>query len=164
MDNSYIEGPLKTFEDDYRRMMSSNDLIVDKIVDLSSLSVVDLDTTIVPDVFCLQAFDAKEPVARVLPGDFGNSVRVLVPDATATPVDFHDIILEDLSGMMDSRASRIVRNDVTSLKRQWRLFCSRLMHKFALCTVSPGISACGDRCEAVSGVRLPLGSPIPDLP
>ena len=23
---------------------------------------------------------------------------------------------------------------------------------------------CGERCEAVSGVRLPLGSPLPDLP
>ena len=37
MENSDIKGPLKTFEDNYRRMRSSNDLIVDKIVDLSSL-------------------------------------------------------------------------------------------------------------------------------
>ena len=36
-----------------------------------------------------------------------------------TPVNFHDIILEDLSGTMDSRARRIVRSDVTSLKRWW---------------------------------------------
>ena len=74
MENSYIEGPLKIFEDDYRRMRSSNDVVVDKIVDLSSLGVVDLDTTIMPDVFSRRAFDAQETVARVLPGDFGNLV------------------------------------------------------------------------------------------
>ena len=77
MDNLYIEGPLKTFEDDYRRMRSSNDLIVDNVVDLSSLGVVDLDTSIVPDVFGLRAFDAQEPVAWALLGDFGNSVETM---------------------------------------------------------------------------------------
>ena len=60
---SDIEGP---YEDDYCRMKSSNDLKVDKIVDLSSLGVVHLDTSIVSDVFCLRAFDAQKPVARLL--------------------------------------------------------------------------------------------------
>ena len=53
------------------------------------------------------AFDSREPVTSMLPGQFGNLVRVLVPDAAATPMDFHDIILEDLVGTPDSRASSL---------------------------------------------------------
>ena len=126
---SHIEGPLKAYEDDYRRMRSSNDLKVDKIVDLSFLGVVDLDTSIVPDVFGIRAFDAQEPVACVLPGDFRNWVCVLVPDAAATPMDFHDIVLEELSSMLDSRTRLIVRSDVTSLKRRWPSVLFQTMHK-----------------------------------
>ena len=101
MDISYYEGPLKTYVDDYRCMRSSNDFKLDKLVDLSSLGVVDLSTSIVPDVFGLRAFDSQEPV---LPGDFSNSVCVLVPDAAATPMNFHDILLDDLSSTLDSWA------------------------------------------------------------
>ena len=60
---------------------------------MSSLGVVDLDTSIVPDIFGLRAFDSREPISRMLPGQFSNELRVLVPDAAATPVDFHDIVL-----------------------------------------------------------------------
>ena len=35
MDISYGDGPLRVYEDDYRRMRSSNDLYPDKLVDLS---------------------------------------------------------------------------------------------------------------------------------
>ena len=80
MDVSHSEGPSTTFVDDYRRMRSSND---------SSL------------VFGLRAFDARETVFRVLPGQFDNLVQVLVPDVAAKPMEFHDIILEDLVGTPD---------------------------------------------------------------
>ena len=53
-------------------------------------------------------FDDWEPVSSVLPGQFSNLVRVLVPDATMTPMEFHDIILEDLVGTPDSQAKLIV--------------------------------------------------------
>ena len=106
MDISDIEGPLKIYEDDYRRIRSSNDQKVDKIVDLSSLGVVDLNTSIVPDVFGLRAFDVA-----------------------ATPMDFHDIVLDDLSGTLDFRARQIVRSDVTSLKRRWPSVLFQTMHK-----------------------------------
>ena len=89
----------------------------------------DLDTSIVPDVLGLRAFDSREPVAQVLPGYISNSVRVLVPDATATPMDFHDIILEDLSGTLDSRVRRIVPSDVTSLRRWWPSALFETMHR-----------------------------------
>ena len=63
--SSYNDGSLKTYVDDYRRMRPSNDYKLDRHVDLSSLGVVDLDTSVVPDVFGLRAFDSQEPVARV---------------------------------------------------------------------------------------------------
>ena len=108
--------------DDYRRMRPSNYLNQDEMVDLTTLGVVDLDTSLLPDVFGLRTFDYQEPVARVLPGDFRNSVRVLVSDATAAPMGFHDIIIEDLSGTPDFHARRIMPSDVSSLRRLWPYF------------------------------------------
>ena len=67
MDVSYGDGPLQTYVDDYRRMRSSNDCSLDRPVDLSSLGVVDLDTSIVLDVFGLWAFDSRELVTCVWP-------------------------------------------------------------------------------------------------
>ena len=52
---------------------------------LTSPGVVVLDTTVVPDVVGLCSFDDRAPVVRMLPGDFGNTVRVLVPDVRAEP-------------------------------------------------------------------------------
>ena len=99
-------------------MRHSNDLNQDKTVDLTSLGVVDLDISMMPDVFGLRVFVSREPVVRVLPGDFRNLVCVLVPDATAAPIGFHNIIIEDLSGTPDYRARRIVHGDVSSLRRR----------------------------------------------
>ena len=96
-------------------MRSSNDLNQDKLVDLSTLGVVDLDTSITPDVFGLRAFL--------------NLVCVLVPDATAGPMGFHDIILEDLTGTPDYRARRIVPSDVIALRRRWPPSLFVAMHK-----------------------------------
>ena len=76
-------------------MRPSNDVDRDSNVDLTTLGVVTLDTTIVPDVFGLHAFDNRELVIWVLPGEFSNSVRVLVPDATL--VGFHNVLVENLS-------------------------------------------------------------------
>ena len=109
--------------------MSSNDCSLDKPVDLSSLGVVDLDTSILPYVFGLRAIDSREPVTRVLLGNCGNSVCVLVLDAAATPMAFHDIILENLAGTPDYRARRIVPSEVTSLRRRWSSVLFETMHK-----------------------------------
>ena len=75
---------------------------------LSSLGVIELDTFI-PDVFGLQAFDSREPVTQMLPGQFGNLVRVLVLDNEATPVAFHYVILEDLVGIPGPSSLYLVR-------------------------------------------------------
>ena len=124
----YSEGPLKKYVDDYYCMQSSNDDYA-KPVGLSSLGVVDLDTSIVPDVFGLWAFDSREPISRMLPGHISNQLCVLVPDAAATPVDFHDIIPEDLCATPASRARRITPGDVTSPRRRWPTALFATMHK-----------------------------------
>ena len=80
MDILYGDGPLRVYEDDYRRMRSLNDLNQDKLVDLSTIGLVDLDTSISPDVFSLRTFDSRKPV-----------------DSTEGPMGFHDIILGDLT-------------------------------------------------------------------
>ena len=110
---SHSEGPLTTFVDDYQHMRS--------------LGVVDLDTAILPDVFGVRAFDARKPVVRVLPGQFGNLVRVLVPDAAATPMEFHDIILEDLVSTPDT---------------QWSgALCGRCLYRIVWITCAANITA-----------------------
>ena len=60
-----------------------------------------LDTTVVPDVLGLHAFKDEVALVRVLPGDFPNIVRVLVPDDRAEPRWFHDLLVEDLSATKD---------------------------------------------------------------
>ena len=52
---------------------------------------MDLDTSIMPDVFGLRVFDRSELVVRVLPGDFSNTIRMLA---------FHDILIEEYAGVL----------------------------------------------------------------
>ena len=103
MDDSYGGWPLKAALSDSHCMQPSNDTYQDMVVDLTTLGVVDLNTSIMPDVFGLRAFDSREPVARILPGDFANTICMLVPDATAAPIGFHDVMLENLANSPDYR-------------------------------------------------------------
>ena len=129
MGDVYSEGPLKKYVDDYYCMQSSNDNDFADPMGLSSLGAVDLDTSIVPNIFGLQAFDCREPISRMLPGQFSNELRVLVPDAAATLVNFHDIVLEDLHATPALLARQITPGDVTSLRRRWPTALFTTMHK-----------------------------------
>ena len=96
-------------------MNPSNDVSRDSNVDLTSPGAVTLDTTVVPDVFGLHTFDNRAPVVQVLPGDYSNMVRVLVPDGNAK-LEFHDILVENLSNTPGSiMSSRYRRDDKTPL-------------------------------------------------
>ena len=77
MDVSPCDSPVRKYVDDYYSMRLSNDA---DPVSLSSLDVVDLDTTIVPDVFGLRAFDSESLITQMLPGQFRNELCVLIPD------------------------------------------------------------------------------------
>ena len=123
MDTSYNDGAVRTHAYNYHSMRSSNDYVINESVDLSSLGVIDLDTSIVPDAFGLRAFDSQKSVIQMLPRDFRNTVRILVPDAEATPLDFHDILLESLAATPTFWAKRIHLSEFTSL---WR--CGRRLY------------------------------------
>ena len=90
---------------------------------LDSLEVVVLDTSVVPDVLGLWARYPEAEPTRVLPGRAQNSVlRVLVPDAKATPQGFHDITLVDITGEMGRTVSMEER---CNMRRQWPHLCWR---------------------------------------
>ena len=72
-----------------------------------------------PHVFGFHAFDNREPVVRVLPGEFPNSVRVLVLDATATLVGFLDDLIDNMSNTPDYHVKLVTARDLTSLRRRW---------------------------------------------
>ena len=98
-------------------MLPLNDMCWNSKVDLTSPGVVTLDTTVVPDVFGLHAFDDRAPVVRVLPGDFLHTVRMLDPDDCANPVGFHDVHVENLSNSLSCLTSTCTV--LTSLRQCW---------------------------------------------
>ena len=97
MDAPTYGSPVKTFEDNHSSMQLSNDVDRSDPVSLTSLGVVDLDLAIVPDVFGVWAFESAKPIIRMLPGQFQNELRVLIPDLGIAPEGFHDIVISDLS-------------------------------------------------------------------
>ena len=78
-----------------------------------------LDTAVVPNIFGLHAFDSRELVVRVLPGEFSNTVRMLVPDVNAEPVGFHDVLVDNLLNTPDYHVNPVSARDLASLKRRW---------------------------------------------
>ena len=96
---SYERWPLKAaFDYMYMFCMRpSHDIDQDTLENLTTLGVVDLDI-----------FDSRKLVVRVLPGEFVNTIRMLVPDATAMPIGFHDVMMENLITMPDRYRQRIL--------------------------------------------------------
>ena len=58
-----------------------------------------------------------------------HNLRVLVPDAVTSPVNFHDMVLEDLRATPDFWTLQIVPAEVTSLRRYWPSVVFATMHK-----------------------------------
>ena len=82
-----------------------------------------------PDVFGLRAFDSESLITQMLPGQFRNEFRVLIPDQGVALEAFHDIVITDLSTTPEWRTSRLVPSDVTSLRQRWLRILFRTMHK-----------------------------------
>ena len=116
---------------------------------LESQGVVELDTSVVPDVLGLRALYEDAEPTRVLPGRVQNSVQVLVSDARAKPLGFHD--MTNVSGPAVSMAdmSHLQRQWPTSLltgmtRRQTDLELLRWECKHQFCNMQAGICAhCG---------------------
>ena len=87
-------------------------------MDLTSPGAVVLDTTVVPDVVGLHAFDDKAALVQVLPSDFPNIGQVLVPDDRAAPHGFHDLLIDNLSST-EAHVRPASAADLTKLKQQW---------------------------------------------
>ena len=76
-------------------------------MNMESLGVMDLDLSILPDVFDVRAFDAKQPVTRMLPGSSPCELRLMLPDDKLGIDGFHDVIIENLSATSTWRSSHV---------------------------------------------------------
>ena len=52
----------------------------------------------------------------MLTGQFRNELRLLIPDPGIASEAFHDIVITDLSVILEWRTSRLIPSDVTSLR------------------------------------------------
>ena len=90
-------SPIQTYWDNTHRMRVSNDREGSDPTNLGSPGVVDLDLSLIPDVFGLQAFDDKLPLTRMLPGSNPCELRLLLSDSKIGMDGFHDVVIENLS-------------------------------------------------------------------
>ena len=102
------------------------------------------------DVFGLCAFDRSEPVIRVLPSDFSNTIRILVPDVAATPVAFQDILIENIKSM-PHQVNGISEFDLTEETLVVLAVCGH-----ASSSGRDGDRACKKECDGESNLDLPV--------
>ena len=119
MDAPSYGSPVRTYVTNQYSMRVSNDVDHSDQQSLSSLGVVDLDLSIMPDVFGLGAFDIAKPFMRMMPGQFPNEIRVMIPDLGNAPEGFHNIVLENLSATPGWRSRRLLPGDATTLCWRW---------------------------------------------
>ena len=80
MDAPGFTSPIRTYRHNLCKMWESNDPNGSEVTNLCSLSVVDLDLSLCPDMFGLKAFDEKMPITRMLSGSSPCELRLLLPD------------------------------------------------------------------------------------
>ena len=119
MDAPGFASPIRAYRQNLCKMRTSNDPDGSETTNLFSLSVVDLDLTVCPDVFGLRAFDEKMPVTRMLPGASRCDLRLLIPDASIGQDGFHDVVIENLIGTSTWRSRYVSPSDVIGLRRRW---------------------------------------------
>ena len=119
MDTPGFGSPIRTYQKNSHRMRVSNDRDGSEATTLSSLGVVDLDLSLSPDVFGLNAFDNSLPITRMLPGSSPCELRLLLPDSTIGTDGFHDVIIENLSASTTWHSRHVSPSDVTALRRRW---------------------------------------------
>ena len=95
MDAPSYDSPVRTYVNNQYSMRGSLDVGRSDPKCLSSLGVVDLDLSLTPDVFGLRAFDVDNLLTHMMPGQFSNELRLMIPDLGIAPEGFHDIVIED---------------------------------------------------------------------
>ena len=124
-------SPIHTYQKNSHRMRVSNDQDGSEATHLNSLGVEDLDLSLSPDVFGLQAFDSGLPLTRMLLGSSLCELRLLLPDSKIGTDGFHDVVIENLSASPIWCSRHVSPSDVTSLRRQWPKAVFRTMQKRA---------------------------------
>ena len=76
------------------RISHDDDGLIPK--DMCSLGVVDVDLSLSPDAFGLQAFDNKKPLTRMLPGSTPCELWLMLPDSSLGTDGFHDVLIDNL--------------------------------------------------------------------
>ena len=100
---------IATYRSKANRMRRSHDENGSIQMNMYSLGVMNLDLSISPDVFGLRAFDDTKPVTRMLPGSSPCELRLMLPDDKLGNDEFHDVIIENLSGTPTWRSSYVFR-------------------------------------------------------
>ena len=97
--------------------------------DLCSLGVIDLDLSLSPDAFGLQAFDPSKPLTRMLLGSSPCELQLMLPDLDIGPEGFYDVLIENLAASPTWRSRHISPGDVTSARRRWPKAIFRTMRR-----------------------------------
>ena len=100
-------------------MPSSHDANGSIPMDMCSLGVMDLDLSLSPDGFGLQAFDHGKPLTKMLPGSNPCELRLMLPDSMFGTNGFHDVLINNLAASPSWRSGHISPADVTALRRRW---------------------------------------------
>ena len=103
----------------------------------------------------LHAFKDEAALVRVLPDDFPNIVRVLVPDDRAEPRGFHNLLIEDLSATEDCHDQPASAGDLTVMKQQGP---SSLLSGMTKCQVD--MESLHRDCKCKLAVATPETAPI----
>ena len=109
-------------------MRSSHDAKGSIQMDVCSLDVVDLDLSISPDIFGMQAFDHEKLLTRMLPGSTPCEFQLMLPDSTMGSDGFHDIIIDNLAATPAWRSSHVWPSDMIALCRRWPRAVFRTMN------------------------------------
>ena len=100
---------IAAYQDQANSIRRSHDKNGSIQMNMYSLGVMDLDLSISPDVFGLRAFDAEQPVTRMLPGSSPCELRLMLPDDKLGIDSFHDVLIENLSAPPTWRSSHVGR-------------------------------------------------------
>ena len=90
-------SPIWAYRANAHKMRASHDEDRSNPKDMCSLGVVDLDISLSPDAFGLQAFDHKKPLTRMLPGSSRCELQLMLPDSKLGTDGFHDVLIDNLA-------------------------------------------------------------------
>ena len=111
-------SPIWAYRVKAHKMRNSHDADGSIPKDMYTLDVVDLDLSLSPDAFGLQAFDHEKLLTRMLPGSTPCELRLMLPDSRLGTDEFHDVLIDNLAVSPSWRPGHISPAYVTALRRR----------------------------------------------